>query len=60
MGADESWSSDYKYYKEKGLLDKNKKYFVDTKINIFKDIFAGMIEKLIISAMSKKIIKKSV
>lgn len=56
----EYFTADYNYYKEKGLLDKNKKYFVDTKINIFKNMFAGMIEKLIIRAMSKNLIKKSV
>ena len=56
----EYFTADYKYYKEKGLVDKNKKYFIDTEINIFKNMFAGMIEKLIIRAMSKKLSKKRV
>ena len=54
----EYFTADYKYYKEKGLLDKSKKYFIDSEINIFKNMFAGMIEKLIIRAMSKSLSKK--
>ena len=54
------FTADYKYYKEKGLLDRSKKYFIDSEINIFKNMFAGMIEKLIIRAMSKKLSKKRV
>ena len=54
----EYFSADYKYYKEKNLLDKSKKYFIDIKINIFKNMFAGMIEKLIIRAMSKSLSEK--
>lgn len=52
------FTADYKYYKEKNLLDKSKKYFVDIEINIFKNMFAGIIEKLILRAMSKSLSKK--
>ena len=54
----EYFTADYKYYKEKGLLDKNKKYFIDSEINIFKNMFAGMMEKLILRSMSKSLSKK--
>jgi multimeric flavodoxin WrbA len=54
----EYFKADYKYYKEKGLLDRSKKYFIDSEINIFKNIFAGMMEKLILRAMSKSLSKK--
>ena len=54
----EYFTADYKYYKEKGLLDRSKKYFIDSEINMFKNMFAGMIEKLIKRAMSKKLSKK--
>jgi len=54
----EYFTADYKYFKEKGLVDKNKRYFIDTEINIFKNMFTGMIEKLIKRAMSKKLSKK--
>jgi len=54
----EYFTADYKYYKEKDLLDKNKKYFIDIEINFFKNLFAGMIVKLIVRAMSKSITKK--
>jgi len=54
------FSADYKYYQEKNLLDKSKKYFIDIKINVFKNMFAGMIEKLIVRAMSKSLSKKGV
>jgi multimeric flavodoxin WrbA len=53
------FTADYKYYKEKNLLDKSKKYFIDSEINIFKDMFAGMMEKLILRAMSKSLSKKA-
>jgi len=56
----EYFTADYKYYKEKGLLDRSKKYFIDSKINIFKNMFAGMMEKLIVRAMSKSLSKKRV
>jgi len=52
------FTADYKYYKEKDLLDKNKKYFIDSEINIFKNMFTGIIEKLILRAMSKSLSKK--
>jgi len=54
------FSADYKYYQEKSLLDKSKKYFIDIKINFFKNMFAGVIEKLIVRAMSKSLSKKGV
>ncbi len=56
----EYFTADYKYYKEKDLLDRSKKYFIDSEINIFKNMFVGMIEKLIIRAMSKSLSKKRV
>ncbi|GAH87947.1 unnamed protein product, partial [marine sediment metagenome] len=55
----EYFTADYKYYKEKGLLDRSKKYFIDSEINIFKNMFAGMMEKLIIRAMSKSLSRKN-
>ena len=55
----EYFTADYKYYKEKNLLDKSKKYFIDIEINFFKNMFAGMIEKLITRAMSKSLTKPS-
>ena len=51
------FTANYKYYKEKDLVDKNKKYFIDIEINFFKNVFARMIEKLIIRTMSKSIKK---
>jgi len=56
----EYFTADYKYYKEKDLLDKSKKYFIDTEINTFKNLFAGVVEKLIKRAMSKSITKKCI
>lgn len=52
------FTADYEYYKEKDLLAKSKKYFIDIEINLLKNLFAGMIEKLIIRAMSKRITKR--
>ncbi|GAI70314.1 unnamed protein product, partial [marine sediment metagenome] len=56
----EYFTADYKYYKEKGLLDRSKKYFIDSEINFFNNMFAGMIEKLIARAMSKSLSKKRI
>jgi len=56
----EYFTADYKYYKEKGLLDRSKKYFIDIEINFFNNMFAGMIEKLIARAMSKSLSKKRI
>ena len=53
----EYFSADYNYFKEKALLNKNKKYYVDAKINTLKNMFASLIEKMIKRGMKKALMK---
>jgi multimeric flavodoxin WrbA len=43
----EYFPADYKYWTEKGWLDKKSGYFVDGKINVFKRMFGWCFEKII-------------
>ena len=53
----EYFPADYNYFKDKGLLDKSKKYYIDTKINPFKNMVAGLMEKIMRPQMRKTLMK---
>ena len=45
--------ADYSYFEQRGLLDENKKYYVDARIDPFKDAAARLIERIIRPRMRK-------
>lgn len=49
--------ADYSYFEQRELLDENKKYYVDAKINPFKNMLAWFIEKIIRPQMRKTLMK---
>jgi len=53
----EHFPADYNYFKEKGLLDERKKYYVYAKISPFKNMLASIIEKIIRPQMRKTLMK---
>ena len=44
----------FEYWKERGWLQK--RYYTNTKINLFKKVYSGMIGKLMKSTMRKKVL----
>ena len=55
----EYFPADYNYFKGKGLLDNSKKYYIDTKINPFRNMIAGLIEKIMRPQMRKTLMKNN-
>ena len=51
------YPADYSYFEQRGLLAEDKKYYVDARINPFKDTLARIIERMIKPRMRKALMK---